>query len=42
MRVDLDYVGVTVMVFKQTPLTQSETVFATGAVWMSLKENVQR
>ncbi|KFY85570.1 hypothetical protein V500_08304 [Pseudogymnoascus sp. VKM F-4518 (FW-2643)] len=42
MGVVLDYVGVTLTVFKQTPLTQPETMFATGAVWMSLKANLQR
>jgi hypothetical protein len=42
MAVVLDYVIVTVTVFKQTPLTRPETMFATGAVWMGLKENLQR
>ena len=38
----LDYVSVTLTVFKQTPLTRPETMFATGAVWMGLKGNLQR
>jgi hypothetical protein len=42
MTVVLDYVGGTLIVFKQTPWTQPETVFATGAVWMSLKANLRR
>lgn len=42
MGVTLDCVRVTLTVFEQTPLTQPETVFATGAVWMSLPGNLQR
>lgn len=42
MRVVLNDVVVTAMVFKQTPLTQPETMLATRAVWTSHSINLQR